>query len=99
MRSQSKHLSLIYEKPLSNKVAEQQSLVNGIVDVNNSISQYACNLCKSSSIIFDDLTGETVCSQCGTVVSERQMTIEKELKTNERSKLDIMIDCQIVKTT
>ena len=86
MKSQSKHLSLIYERPLSNKVTEQQqSLVKGIADVNNSISQYACNLCKSSSIIFDESTGETVCSQCGTVVSERQMIIERELKTKERS--------------
>lgn len=79
MRSQSKPLSLIYEKPLSNKVTEQQqSIANRIVD--NSISQYACNLCKSNSIIFDELTGETVCSQCGTVASERQMTIEKGIK-------------------
>ena len=86
MRSQSKHLSLIYEKPLSNKVTEQQqSLVNRIVDVNNSISLHSCNLCKSASIIFDEPTGETVCSQCGTVTSERQMTIERELKTKERS--------------
>jgi transcription initiation factor TFIIB len=90
MRSQSKHLSLIYEKPLSNKVTDQQqSIANRIVD--NSISQYACNLCKSSSIIFDELTGETVCSQCGTVASERQMTIEKELKTKERSGMPLSL--------
>jgi transcription initiation factor TFIIB len=87
MRSQSKYLYSIYEKPLSNKVTvqQQQSLVSGNVDVNNSISQYACNSCKSSSIIFDEPKGETVCSHCGTVASERQMTIEKELKTKEGS--------------
>ena len=85
MRSQSKHLSLIYEKPFSNKAPEhQQSLANGIVDV-KSISQHVCNLCKSASIIFDEPTGETVCCQCGTVASERQMTVDKELKTKERS--------------
>jgi transcription initiation factor TFIIB len=87
MRSQSKHLSLVYEKSFSNKVREQQQLVNGIVEVNESISQHVCNLCKSASIIFDESTGETVCSQCGTVASERQMTIEKELKTKERSRM------------
>ncbi len=86
MRSRSKRLSLIYEKPLSNKAPEQQqNLVTGIVSVNESISQHVCNLCKSTSILFDEPTGETVCSQCGTVASERQMTIEKEFKTNERS--------------
>ena len=86
MRSQSKPLFLIYEKPFSNKAPEQQqNLVNGIVDVNESISQNVCSLCKSASIIFDESTGETVCSQCGTVASERQMTIENELKTKERS--------------
>jgi transcription initiation factor TFIIB len=87
MRSQSKHLSLVYEKSFSNKVREQQQLVNGIVEVNESISQHVCNLCKSASIIFDESAGETVCSQCGTVTSERQMTIEKELKTKERSRM------------
>ena len=86
MRSQSKHLSLIYEKPLSNKVTKQQhSLVNEIVDVNKAISQHVCNSCESASIIFDEPTGETVCSQCGTVTSERQMAIEKELKIKEKS--------------
>jgi transcription initiation factor TFIIB len=92
MRSQSKHLSLIYEKPLSNKVTKQQhSLVNEIVDVNKAISQHVCNLCKSASIIFDEPTGETVCSQCGTVTSERQMTIENELKTKERSGMPLSL--------
>lgn len=86
MRSQSKHLSLIYERPTSNEVTkQQQSSANRIVDVNNPISQHACNLCKSASIIFDEPTGESVCSQCGTVASDRRMTIEKELKTKERS--------------
>jgi transcription initiation factor TFIIB len=85
MRPRHNHLSLIHEKPFSNTVTQQQSLINGIVDVNESISQHACKLCKSASIIFDEPTGETVCSQCGTVASERQMTIEKELKIKERS--------------
>jgi transcription initiation factor TFIIB len=92
MRSQSKHLSLVYEKSFSNKAREQQqNLVNGIVDVNKLTSQHVCNLCKSSSIIFDELTGETVCSQCGTVASERQITIEKELKTKERSGMPLSL--------
>ena len=36
-------------------------------------------------MIFDGPTGETVCTDCGIVVSEKQMTFEKELKTQERS--------------
>ena len=92
MRSQSKHLSLIYERPLPNKVAEQQqSIANRTVVVNNSISQHACNVCKSASIIFDESTGESVCSQCGTVASERQMIIEKEVKTKERSGMSLSL--------
>ena len=91
MSSQSRRLSLLYEKPSNNSLREPQNLVNGNLDVNKAISQHVCNSCESASIIFDEPTGETVCSQCGTVTSERQMTIENELKTKERSGMPLSL--------
>jgi transcription initiation factor TFIIB len=85
MKSQSKHLALLYRNHVPNVLAGRQKLVSNSVDANRSISQQVCNSCKSTSMIFDEPTGETVCSDCGIVISEKQMTLEKPLKTQERS--------------
>jgi transcription initiation factor TFIIB len=85
MRSQSKHLALLYQNDVPNDVTGQQKLVDKIVDVNGSILQQVCNSCKSVSLIFDEPTGETVCTNCGIVISENQTTFEKESKTQETS--------------
>jgi transcription initiation factor TFIIB len=42
-------------------------------------------------MIFDEPTGETVCSNCGIVISEKQMTLEKPLKTQERSGMPLSL--------
>jgi transcription initiation factor TFIIB len=85
MKSQSKRLALLHQNHVTNALTGQQKLVNKIVDVNRSISQQVCNSCESTSMIFDEPTGETVCSDCGIVISEKQMTLEKPLKTQEGS--------------
>jgi hypothetical protein len=57
MRSQSKHLALLYQNDVPNDVTGQQKLVDKIVDVNLYILQQVCNSCKSVSLIFDEPTG------------------------------------------
>lgn len=42
-------------------------------------STNSCQLCKSKSLIFDGITGETICSHCATVISDRQTVIERDL--------------------
>ena len=55
MRSQSKHLSLIYEKPFSNKDTEQQqNLVNGIVDVTTLFHNTLVHITANHVIYFID---------------------------------------------
>ena len=84
MKSQSKHLALLYQNPAQNDLPGQQKL-DKIVDAIRSISQQVCNSCKSMSVIFDEPKGETVCTDCGIVISEKQMTLEKVSKTQEGS--------------
>jgi transcription initiation factor TFIIB len=87
MKSQSKHLALLYRNHVPNVLAGRQKLVSNSVDANRSISQQVCNSCESTSMIFDEPTGETVCSDCGIVISEKQMTLEKPLKTQRSGML------------
>ena len=45
-----------------------------------STSKTICHLCRSDSIIFDELTGETICSHCAIVISDKQTTFENDHK-------------------
>jgi len=82
MKSQSKHLALLYQNLAQNDLPGQQKL-DKIVDAIRSISQQVCNSCKSMSVIFDEPKGETVCTDCGIVISEKQMTLEKGIESKD----------------
>jgi len=66
---------------------QQEKLINRIIDDEQSLSASSsiCHLCNSYSTIFDGLTGETICSNCATVISDRQTTIEND--PNIKSKM------------
>ena len=83
MKSQSKHLALLYQNPAQNDLPGQQKLDKTVVDANRSISQQVCNSCKSMSVIFDEPKGETVCTDCGIVISEKQITLEKGTESKD----------------
>ena len=83
MKSQSKHLALLYQNPAQNDLPGQQKLDKTVVDANRSISQQVCNPCKSMSVIFDEPKGETVCTDCGIVISEKQITLEKGTESKD----------------
>ena len=83
MKSQSKHLALLYQNPVQNDLPGQQKLDKTVVDANRSISQQVCNPCKSMSVIFDEPKGETVCTDCGIVISEKQITLEKGTESKD----------------
>jgi transcription initiation factor TFIIB len=48
------------------------------------LSTELCSSCKLNSVINDLSTGETVCSNCGTVISERYEVIDKDLKATNQ---------------
>ena len=79
----SKHLALLYQNPAQNDLPGQQKLDKTVVDANRSISQQVCNPCKSMSVIFDEPKGETVCTDCGIVISEKQITLEKGTESKD----------------
>jgi transcription initiation factor TFIIB len=83
MKSQRNSLSLLYQGHKQSHFTEQQKAVKEIVEVSKSASQLMCSSCRSKAVIFDDLTGEVVCTQCGMVISEREMTLEKAFKSND----------------
>lgn len=66
---------------------QQEKLANRIIDDDQrlSASNTVCHLCNSHSTIFDGLIGETICSNCATVISDRQTTFEND--SNIKSKL------------
>ena len=83
MKSQRNSLSLLYQDHKQSHSTEPQRVVKEIVDVSKSASQPMCSSCRSMAVIFDDLSGEVVCTRCGMVISERQMTLEKAFKSND----------------
>jgi transcription initiation factor TFIIB len=85
MKSQSKHLALLYQNHVPDDLTRQQKHVDRIADVSRSISFQVCNSCKSTSLIFDEPKGETVCTDCGIVILEKQITLEKAVITQEGS--------------
>jgi transcription initiation factor TFIIB len=59
----------------------QQELVDRVIDDERylpSNSNAICHLCNSNSMIFDEITGETICPHCATVVADRQITFEND---------------------
>jgi transcription initiation factor TFIIB len=50
-----------------------------------SSSNIICHSCKSNSTVFDGIIGETVCSHCATVISDRQAIIEKGLDSKSET--------------
>ena len=83
MKSQHNSISLLYQDHKQSHFTGQQRIVKEIVEVSKSASQPMCSSCRSKAVIFDDLTGEIVCTQCGMVISDRQMTLEKAFKSND----------------
>ncbi len=60
---------------------QQYKLVDRVIDGESSSlapSSIICKSCRSRSMIFDGITGETICSQCATVISDRQTIIERD---------------------
>ncbi len=76
MKSQSKYPTLLYHNHVPDNLTRQQKHVDKITDVSSPISQQVCKSCKSISVIFDEQKGETVCTDCGIVISEKQMILE-----------------------
>ena len=43
-----------------------------------STSKIFCHVCRSDSTIFDELTGETICSNCAIIISDKQAAYEND---------------------
>jgi ribosomal protein S27E len=63
---------------------EQQQQVKLIEDpetLSRPSTNIICQSCKSSNLtIFDEPTGETICSQCAAVISDRQTFFDDDPK-------------------
>ena len=78
-----RHRASLYQNTVQIELPSHQKSIDKIVDVNRSISQQVCNSCKSMSVIFDEPKGETVCTDCGIVISEKQMILEKGIESKD----------------
>ncbi|MGA6989856.1 MAG: transcription initiation factor IIB [Nitrososphaeraceae archaeon] len=78
-----RHRASLYQNTVQIELPSHQKSIDKIVDVNRSISQQVCNSCKSMSVIFDEPKGETVCTDCGIVISEKHMTLEKGIESKD----------------
>jgi transcription initiation factor TFIIB len=75
-------IPLSYARPKV-RTSLQKKLVTGSVDVSTSVSQI-CHSCHSTSAVFDALTGEIVCTHCGTVLSDRPLVLA-DTKSKDRA--------------
>ena len=57
-----------------------KSPVNEETRLLSTASKPICHLCRSDSTIFDEITGETICSHCAIVISDKQTTFENNHK-------------------
>jgi transcription initiation factor TFIIB len=67
--------SLSYQYHLEKDYQQKNKLVDKDIKANYS-SKVLCHSCGSIWMIFDGSTGETICTRCGAVISERPTTLE-----------------------
>ena len=72
-----KNKPLLYQYYLQ----KENELDNKKKPMSTELSTELCSSCKLNSVINDLSTGETVCSNCGTVISERDEVIDKGPKS------------------
>ena len=68
------------ENRLNNKKARSYSDLSAHADSSTQL----CSICNLNSAFYDVSTGETVCSNCGTVISERDEVVGKDPKTTNQ---------------
>ncbi|MGH9977645.1 MAG: hypothetical protein ACRD8Z_17690, partial [Nitrososphaeraceae archaeon] len=73
-------------KPLLHQyyLQKEYQLDNKKTRVHTDSSIQLCSSCKLDSAFYDVSTGETVCSNCGTVISERDEVVDKDPKTTNQ---------------
>ena len=72
---------ILCESPV-NAVQEMDRQQNTLEVVTNA---RRCPSCKSAETIFDGITGEIICTTCGTVVLDRQETPASDINAKNRS--------------
>jgi transcription initiation factor TFIIB len=71
---------ILYDRPVT--------AIEGIEPRNNLetiINSRVCPSCKNDTTILDGLTGEIICTSCGTVVLDRQEMTVNDVKAKDRS--------------
>lgn len=63
---------------------KENQLDNKEKTIDTDLSTELCSSCKLNLVINDVSTGETICSNCGTVISERDEVIDKGPKATNR---------------
>ncbi|HZD35826.1 MAG TPA: TFIIB-type zinc ribbon-containing protein [Nitrososphaeraceae archaeon] len=63
-------------KLVSKIIGDHDNNAIGIDPTASSSNIIYCHSCKSDSVVSDYLTGETICSNCAEVISDRQMVME-----------------------
>lgn len=86
--SESKAKSLTYQYYLQQE-RQQERPVEGRFDA--SSSNLLCHSCNLSTTIFDESSGETVCTNCGAVILERPMILEKDPEANDRMGMSVSL--------
>lgn len=67
--------SLSYQYHLQEDYQQKNKLPDKGIKENNS-SNVLCHSCDSIRMIFDGSTGETICTKCGAVITERPTTLK-----------------------
>ena len=74
--------SLSYQYHLQEDIRQKDKQVEKDIKA-NYYSNVLCRSCDSIWMIFDGSTGETICTKCGAVITERPTTWETGPNSNE----------------
>jgi transcription initiation factor TFIIB len=81
-----KNKPLLYHYYLQkeNRLNDKKVRAHADLSARTDSSPQLCSICRSNSVFYDVTTGETICSNCGIVIVERDEVVDKDSKATNQ---------------
>jgi transcription initiation factor TFIIB len=84
LKRKNKPLLYHYYLQKENRLNDKNVRAHADLSARTDPSLQLCSICRSNSVFYDVTTGETICSNCGTVIEERDEVIDKDSKATNQ---------------